>query len=39
MGKVATFMICVWFLLKSAKHWFLGVDPRDKLCQHVSGME
>jgi hypothetical protein len=26
VGKVATFMVCRWFLLKSAKDQFLGVD-------------
>jgi hypothetical protein len=39
--KVATFMVCGWFLLESAKDQFLGVDPPppDNLCHHVSGME
>jgi hypothetical protein len=39
--KVATFMICGWFLLELAKDWFLGVDPppQDNLCHHVFGME
>jgi hypothetical protein len=32
VGKVAIFMVCGWFLLKSAKDRFLGVDP---LGQHV----
>jgi hypothetical protein len=27
VGKVATFMVCGWFLLESAKDRFLGVDP------------
>jgi hypothetical protein len=27
VGKVATFMVCGQFLLKSAKDRFLGVDP------------
>jgi hypothetical protein len=27
VGKVATFKVCQWFLLKSAKDRFLGVDP------------
>jgi hypothetical protein len=36
---VAIFMVYGWFLLKSAKDRFLGVDPQDKLCHHVSGME
>jgi hypothetical protein len=27
VGKVATFMICEWFLLKLAKDRLLGVDP------------
>jgi hypothetical protein len=26
VGKVATFMVCGWFLLESAKDRFLGVD-------------
>jgi hypothetical protein len=26
-GKVATFMVCSWVLLESAKDRFLGVDP------------
>jgi hypothetical protein len=32
MGKVATFMVCGWFLLESTKDRFLGVDPPG---QHV----
>jgi hypothetical protein len=32
VGKVATFMVCGWFLLKSAKDRFLGVSPPG---QHV----
>jgi hypothetical protein len=32
VGKVATFMVCVQFLLESAKDRFLGVDPPG---QHV----
>jgi hypothetical protein len=32
VGKVATFMVCGWFLLDSARDRFLGVDP---LGQHV----
>jgi hypothetical protein len=39
VGKVATFMVCVQFLLKSAKDRFLGVDPQDNLCHNVSSME
>jgi hypothetical protein len=31
-GKVATFMVCGWFLLESAKDQFLVVDPPG---QHV----
>jgi hypothetical protein len=27
VGKEATFMVCGWFLLESAKDRFLGVDP------------
>jgi hypothetical protein len=27
VGKVATSMVCGWFLLESTKDWFLGVDP------------
>jgi hypothetical protein len=26
VGKVATFMVCDWFLLESAKHRFLGIN-------------
>jgi hypothetical protein len=26
-------------LLKSAKDWFLGVDPQNNQCHHMSGME
>jgi hypothetical protein len=37
--KVATFMVCGWFLLESAKDLFLGVDPQDNMFHHVSGME
>jgi hypothetical protein len=32
VGKVATFMVCGWFFLDSARDRFLGVDP---LGQHV----
>jgi hypothetical protein len=39
VGKVATFMVCGWFLLKLAKDQFLGVDPQDNMRHHVSGME
>jgi hypothetical protein len=39
VGKVATFMVCGWFLLESARHRFLGVDPQDNMCHHVSGMK
>jgi hypothetical protein len=39
VGKVATFIVCGWFLLESAKDRFLGVDPQDNMCHHVSGME
>jgi hypothetical protein len=38
-GKAATFMVCGWFLLKSAKDWFLAVDPKGNMCRHVSSME
>jgi hypothetical protein len=31
VGKVATFMVCEWFLLESAKDRFLGVDPPGQL--------
>jgi hypothetical protein len=40
--KVATFMVCGWFFLESAKDQFLGVWPpssQDNLCHHVSSME
>jgi hypothetical protein len=37
--KVATFMVCGWFLLGSAKDRFLLVDLQDNMCCHVSGME
>jgi hypothetical protein len=30
VGKVATFKDCGWFLLKSAKDQFLGVDSEKK---------
>jgi hypothetical protein len=33
VGKVATFMVCGWFLLESTKDRFLGVDPPG---QHMS---
>jgi hypothetical protein len=29
----------VWQVLESAKDPFLGVDPQDNMCCHVSGME
>jgi hypothetical protein len=29
----------VWQVLESAKDLFLGVDPQDNMCCHVSGME
>jgi hypothetical protein len=29
----------VWQVLESAKDMFLGVDPQDNTCHHVSGME
>jgi hypothetical protein len=32
VGKVATFMVYGWLLLKSANDWFLGVDTPG---QHV----
>jgi hypothetical protein len=32
VGKVATFMVCGWFLIELAKDRFLGVDP---LGQHM----
>jgi hypothetical protein len=37
--KVATFMVGGRFLLESAKDRFLGVDPQDNMCHHVSGMK
>jgi hypothetical protein len=39
VGKVSTFMICGWFLLESVMDQFLGVDPQDNMCHHMSGME
>jgi hypothetical protein len=39
VGKVATFMVCGWFLLESTKDQFLGVNHEDNLCHHVSSME
>jgi hypothetical protein len=33
MAKVATFMVCGWFLLELAKDQFLGVNPPG---QHVT---
>jgi hypothetical protein len=39
VGKVATFMVCGWFLLESAKDRFLGVEPQDNMCHNVFGME
>jgi hypothetical protein len=39
MVKVATFMVCGWFLLESAKDRFLGVDHPGQTVHHVSGME
>jgi hypothetical protein len=39
VGKVPTFMVCGWFLLKLANDWFLGVDPQDNMCHHMSDME
>jgi hypothetical protein len=42
VGKVATFMVGERFLLESAKHQFLGVNPpppKDNMCHHMSGME
>jgi hypothetical protein len=39
VGKVASFMVCGWFLPESAKDRFLGVDPQDNMCHHVSAME
>jgi hypothetical protein len=32
MGKVATFMVCGLFLLKSTKDRFLGVNPPRTTC-------
>jgi hypothetical protein len=29
----------VWQVLESAKDLFLGVDPQDNMCRHMSGME
>jgi hypothetical protein len=39
VGKVATFMVCGWFLLESVKDGFLGVNPYDNMCHHMSDME
>jgi hypothetical protein len=39
LGKVATFKVCGWFLLESAKDRFLGVDPQDNMFLHMSSME
>jgi hypothetical protein len=39
VGKVATFMVCGWFLLELVKDWFLGVNPQDNMFHHASGME
>jgi hypothetical protein len=39
VGKVATFIVCRWFVLESAKDRFLGVDPQDNPGHHVSGIE
>jgi hypothetical protein len=38
VGNVDTFIVCEWFLLKSAKDPFLGVDPLDNMCHYVSGI-
>jgi hypothetical protein len=29
----------VWQVLESSKDLFLGVDPQDNMCRHMSGME
>jgi hypothetical protein len=39
VDKVATIMICGWFLLELAKDRFLGVDPQDNMYHHMFGME
>jgi hypothetical protein len=39
VGKVAIFMVCGWFLLDLAKDRFIGVDPQDNMCRHVSCMK
>jgi hypothetical protein len=39
VGKVVTFMVGGRFLLKSTKNRFLGVDPQDNICHHVSSIE
>jgi hypothetical protein len=39
VGKVTTFMVCGWFLLKSAKDQLLGVNPQGNMCRHVFDME
>jgi hypothetical protein len=39
VGKLATFMVGGWFMLKSAKDQFLGVNPQNNICHHLSGME
>jgi hypothetical protein len=39
VGKVATFMVCRWFLLESAKDRFLDVDPQDNIYCHAFDME
>jgi hypothetical protein len=39
VGKVATFMDCGQFLLELSKDRFLGVDPQDNICHHMSGTE
>jgi hypothetical protein len=28
-----------WKVLESARYLFLGVNPQDNMCHHVSGME
>jgi hypothetical protein len=39
MSKMATFMVCGWFLLKSTKDDYMESTPQDNMCHHVSGME
>jgi hypothetical protein len=36
---MATFTICERFLLELDKDRFLGVEPNDNMCHHVSSLE